>query len=990
MYNGMIPIAPAAPISASKPSDIHRKKRTRAKRSCDLCRKKKTRCDSDVNQPCTKCRLAKTECQFLVEQKKRGPSSGSYVEVLENRLLRMEKLLQNMAKEKSHNTADENEHNSPNMDRGSSSPNSRMENVCFLQPPRSEDTELSDTLPEHSSNGSDDEAASPNIICPTKEYSLESDKDCQDIETQMQQLTITDYQRTRYLGASSGVHFLNQELFSTNKKHRIPQEPSWFVQKLNKDEEEHVIIKSKEVLQATLNTGQDGTINRVVLFEDTPHITQEFVDYLVHMYFTRIHNYCPVINKVQFLEQYYYHNPSPPDRYLLFAIAFIGITIFKTDITNAKVFNLSNQQLDEIEESLKNKAHKLMSIVYKRSMISTVQALMLLSMFVGHGENDDEDTSHWFITGMAIRMAQDLGLHRDCSKWLIPDYEIELRKRIWYGAYLMDRWVAAELGRPISIIDNEFDAELPTPYELNYTSSAQTEKAEFTPILILEAEEALRENKPVYSSFVYLVTLSQITGQVLVGLHSTRAKQNRHNSLDLVNILDRNLSMWKASLPRELQVDLSNPSQYFSTAAGVVNMAHGCVLLLLYRPFIRNHSETDDANLAFKALSICTATATNLLGIVEAMERDYFVALPWNMSVYSIFQAAIVFLHNAKGENEFVKEQGRQHLLRCSKVYLGDPYLKNTRVVKVLQSLVMNFDVQMDDSSSYRSSTHSLVVNSDMGAREPERNDSDENDDAQHNSFLVKTMIESNRYKNTLESSPNTNNASTFTVTTGQIPGSQSSVKSSSDSSYRETTPTIPNPFAAAPHLGGTRPEDMFYSSLSMNFANNRYKQQQPTAVSPNMPQQMRQQQDQPMNMDFEKSCLFQNADGSEMADSILCPNMAELQQGHAGLGEGQCSLAFDAEQQQHQRYPTLSSTSTANTASESNYSAACHQQPHHSANTFLGIHNMEPISQPQPAQFDLTSLSSQVPLWDVPSGVTWNEWESFLKTNVDSPHVST
>lgn len=337
---------------------------------------------------------------------------------------------------------------------------------------------------------------------------------------------------------------------------------------------------------------------------------------------------------MQFLEQYYYHSPSPPDRYLLFAIAFIGITIFKTDITNAKVFHLSNQQLDEIEESLKNKAHKLMSIVYKRSMISTVQALMLLSMFVGHGENDDEDTSHWFITGMAIRMAQDLGLHRDCSKWLIPDYEIELRKRIWYGAYLMDRWVAAELGRPISIIDNEFDAELPTPYELNYTSSsAQAEKSEFTPILILEAEEALRENKPVYSSFVYLVTLSQIAGQVLVGLHSTRAKQNRHNSLDLVNILERNLNIWKASLPRELQVDLSNPTHYFSTAAGVVNMAHGCVLLLLYRPFIRNHSETDDTNLAFKALSICTATATNLLGIVEAMERDYFVALPWNMSV---------------------------------------------------------------------------------------------------------------------------------------------------------------------------------------------------------------------------------------------------------------------------------------------------------------------------------------------------------------------
>lgn len=29
---------------------------------------------------------------------------------------------------------------------------------------------------------------------------------------------------------------------------------------------------------------------------------------------------------------------------------------------------------------------------------------------------------------------------------------------------------------------------------------------------------------------------------------------------------------------------------------------------------------------------------------------------------------------------------------------------------------------------------------------------------------------------------------------------------------------------------------------------------------------------------------------------------------------------------------------------------------------------------------FDLSSLKSDVPLWDVPSGITWNEWEGFMK----------
>lgn len=77
----MVSIAPAlvpqlGSQSGTQAEDLHRKKRTRAKRSCDLCRKKKTRCDAVDNQPCSKCKLANTECLFLVEQKKRGPSSG--------------------------------------------------------------------------------------------------------------------------------------------------------------------------------------------------------------------------------------------------------------------------------------------------------------------------------------------------------------------------------------------------------------------------------------------------------------------------------------------------------------------------------------------------------------------------------------------------------------------------------------------------------------------------------------------------------------------------------------------------------------------------------------------------------------------------------------------------------------------------------------------------------------------------------------------------
>ncbi|KAI9245768.1 hypothetical protein BY458DRAFT_528433 [Sporodiniella umbellata] len=50
-------------------------KRTRAKRSCDFCRKRKARCDADSNETCSNCKAWGYKCEFLTVRKKRGPPS---------------------------------------------------------------------------------------------------------------------------------------------------------------------------------------------------------------------------------------------------------------------------------------------------------------------------------------------------------------------------------------------------------------------------------------------------------------------------------------------------------------------------------------------------------------------------------------------------------------------------------------------------------------------------------------------------------------------------------------------------------------------------------------------------------------------------------------------------------------------------------------------------------------------------------------------------
>lgn len=60
----------------------------------------------------------------------------------------------------------------------------------------------------------------------------------------------------------------------------------------------------------------------------------------------------------------------------------------------------------------------------------------------------------WTYVGMAIRMAQDLGMHRSADGWaraelggrLFGEWELQERKRVWYACVIMDKYVSTYIG----------------------------------------------------------------------------------------------------------------------------------------------------------------------------------------------------------------------------------------------------------------------------------------------------------------------------------------------------------------------------------------------------------------------------------------------------------------------------------------------------------------------------------------------------------------
>ena len=80
--------------------------------------------------------------------------------------------------------------------------------------------------------------------------------------------------------------------------------------------------------------------------------------------------------------------------------------------------------------------------VFEKGSLRTVQALLLLSMYT---LSSSDAHQCWILIGLAIRMAQGLGLHLCDSSERAPDPRTrELLRRVWHGCVLLDQIVASK------------------------------------------------------------------------------------------------------------------------------------------------------------------------------------------------------------------------------------------------------------------------------------------------------------------------------------------------------------------------------------------------------------------------------------------------------------------------------------------------------------------------------------------------------------------
>ncbi|KAM0788470.1 hypothetical protein ACM66B_001603 [Microbotryomycetes sp. NB124-2] len=258
------------------------------------------------------------------------------------------------------------------------------------------------------------------------------------------------------------------------------------------------------------------------------------------------------------------------------------------------------------------------------SLISNIQALLVYS-FSFELEKGTAASKTWNMLGLAIRMAQDLGLHRKLgseTKLGTEADHTELRRRVWGGCVIADRWTAAIYGQPMMIDLGDCDTMLPSVHDIR---PGQPVNAEQRPFLFNGA----------------LLSLSILLGRILKGIYSPTGILTL--SAEDATSLIADLASWVENLPDELRFQglKSSPEQ------GFLHLLYIPVRFLVTRPFMRISFQLPER---FANVSVGTVAwakvETESREAIEFVDKNEQILEGWFVGIYGFFICSLVQYHS--------------------------------------------------------------------------------------------------------------------------------------------------------------------------------------------------------------------------------------------------------------------------------------------------------------------------------------------------------
>ncbi|KAJ7479527.1 fungal-specific transcription factor domain-containing protein [Mycena latifolia] len=255
-----------------------------------------------------------------------------------------------------------------------------------------------------------------------------------------------------------------------------------------------------------------------------------------------------------------------------------------------------------------------------------LQVICLSVLYLAGTSNSEEC---WLLAGLGLRCAQGAGAHHRNGYTNMEPLQAELYKRVFFMLMATDTIMNSFKGRPCITHSVDFDLELPVDCDEEYWGIPHAVQP---------------PGKPSTSAFlVAYFPLMIIFGRIQRAVYPVNGQLP---FAEMIVELDSDLNKWVDALPEHLRWDPNQENQVFLVQSAALYASYYHAQILIHRPFIPAPGKEPMSNTSFPSLAICANAARSCGHVLDVQTRRGRGLLhhPQVMSV--LFDCAVVLLIN--------------------------------------------------------------------------------------------------------------------------------------------------------------------------------------------------------------------------------------------------------------------------------------------------------------------------------------------------------
>ncbi|KAI9151510.1 Pyrimidine pathway regulatory protein [Paramyrothecium foliicola] len=279
--------------------------------------------------------------------------------------------------------------------------------------------------------------------------------------------------------------------------------------------------------------------------------------------------------------------------------------------------------------------------------LECIQNLLLLCMY---GSNEPQCVDLWYTVGLALRLALGIDLHRQETNTSGDFVQAEMRKRVFWSVYNMDRSISIAMGRPIGLQDTSITTALP----LCLSDHQLLQPLESVlPSMLPKADDL--------STFLHIIQLRRINAEIYSSMHS--AGSHPAEAVDALDVTRyrylARLNEWLAAAPRFVA-----PASMHQTSEWQ-QIAYHQAVLTLFRP-----SQASPV-LTLDAMRLCADSAISMVSCYNSLCAKNKVTYTF-VALVSLFMAAVTMLYTLRASpllrQELTREIAESNVKSCEAV----------------------------------------------------------------------------------------------------------------------------------------------------------------------------------------------------------------------------------------------------------------------------------------------------------------------------------